>query len=221
MTSKDTKASSRWVERGLGLAIGCVMMSVALPTARPVGDSEQARATVRGVRDLLVMARDAATQTGRQHVVFFEQDRSGAPIVDRAGEPVMALLARDVGQDDMVVSLEYVASIPFSESIGITWGATSARIPAPGDLTHALDNPWTFLQPDGRAEASWLSFRADGSPRAVAAASSLVGAPGSGAGAIYLRGPRRDYAVVVSPSGAIEEHSWSPGDHAWARGTIR
>jgi hypothetical protein len=222
MSQYAAEPARRLVEWGLGLAIAGVMMSVALPTARSdPGASARAQATVAEIQELLVLARDRANATGRQHVVFFESDPQGAPIVDPSGEPVLALLARDIDPRDDIISLEYVASVPFSLRSGVDWGAASARIPAPGDPARNLEDPWTFVQPDGRSRARWLGFHADGSPRAFFAGTAIVGDAGSGAGAIYLQGPRSDYAVVVSPSGTIEQHRWSPGDRAWERGRIR
>ena len=41
--------------------------------------------------------------------------------------------------------------------------------------------------------------------------------PGQGGGAIYVTNGRRDYAVVLSPLGAVRLHAWNVGSGNWQR----
>jgi hypothetical protein len=38
---------------------------------------------------------------------------------------------------------------------------------------------------------------------------------GDGGGAVYLTNGQRDYAVVLSPLGAVRVHAWNVGAGAW------
>ena len=75
MREGGSNRSLQLVEWGLGLAIAGVMLSAALPAMRTVEESPVARATVQQIQELMVLARDEAVRTGRQHVVFFEQSQ--------------------------------------------------------------------------------------------------------------------------------------------------
>ena len=82
-------------------------------------------------------------------------------------------------------------------------------------LAHEITAPWSMLQPDGRSRAHWMLFQSDGAPHSLSAAARETGAAGSGAGAIYLHGADRDYAVVLSPWGEVDLQVWESDASGW------
>jgi hypothetical protein len=213
--SDASSARSGRIEWILGVVIALVLAMAAIPGVRSTEDSTQAEMTVLGIEGLLLLARDKAMQTGANYLVFFEGDPRGGPVVNTKGEPVMALLIRDLDGDWLPSRSEYVASVPYQLLTGMEWGSERATAPAEGDLADELRGPWSFTQPNGSSRARWLLFEPDGAPHSFASVDREAGAAGSGAGTVYLHSPHRDYAVVVSPWGDVEVQIWDDGSSAW------
>lgn len=213
--SDEKSPTSVRIEWVLGLLIASLLAVVAIPGVRVDEDPSQANSAVSSIEELLLLARDEAMQTGQNHLVFFEGDPRGGPIVDAKGMPVMALLIRDYDGDWLPSLSEHIASVPMAPNSVLEWGSQRATMPAEGDTADEIVGPWSFIQPNGHSRARWLRFEADGAPHSFASISKEAGAAGSGAGTVYLRSDARDYAVVVSPWGDIEVQVWVDGAASW------
>ena len=67
--------------------IGIMAGLVATVFARRGGDN-RAKAAVRSVADLMLMAHTEAIRTGTNHVVYLQQDPADTALVDGGGAPV-------------------------------------------------------------------------------------------------------------------------------------
>ncbi len=207
----------RRVEWLLIAAVVGILATAAVPGYRSYDENSRIQSTLQGVESLLLMARDEAIRTNEEHWVYFSADPAGtSPTGSGSDHAPMVLLMRGAGSHSESGSEGYVASVPFQGGDAVAWGSNRAQVPAPGDLARELAESWSFLEPDGSRRAMKLAFQPDGSARSVSARSSRVGSPGSGAGALYLRSPQRDYAVVLSPSGRIVRHVWNSEENAWS-----
>ncbi len=203
----------RRVEWFLGLAVALLLAVAAIPGIQPTPHRDLAAATVWEIEGLLRLARDEAVRTGEDHIVFFEPGNRGAPVTNDRGAPVMALLFRDRDGDGRPSESEYIASIPADTDGIVRWGSALATRPAAGDITVQLHDPLGFGRSDVQVREGGVIFRSDGAPHS--AGSSVGSAGDSGAGTVYLRGPTRDYAVVLSPWGDVELQVWDTRSQAW------
>lgn len=203
------------VEWLLGVAIALVLAVAAIPGVRPVADRDLANATVRGLEGLLRLARDEAIQTGEDHIVFFEHAAGGGLVRNDRGTPVMALLIRDRDGDGRSSESEYIASVPADTEGIVRWGSALATKPADGDVASELSGPLSFGDSGTQVRARGLVFRSDGVPHSYSSNSTSDGFGESGAGTVYLHGPTRDYAVVVSPWGDVDVQVWDSRSQSW------
>ena len=106
---------------------------------------------------------------------------------------------------------------------GISWGVSLATGRVPTDGGYGLWNPsgWdggTFGSAVG-VTVHWVMFGPDGVPvtfNGGGGVCGVVGGLGSGGGGFYLTDGERDYAVVISPIGAVRVHRWNPDAAAWS-----
>jgi hypothetical protein len=205
----------------VGVAIAFLLAVVAVPGIKSTPQREFANVTVRGLEDLLRLARDEAIQTGDDHILFFEIETIGTITNDR-GAPVMALLIRDRDGDGRRADAEYVASVPIGADGSAAWGSESATVPADGDTAGQLSGPWSFGQAMGYpGRLRRLVFRSDGAPHSFTADSETGDTAGSGAGTVYLHSSTADYAVVLSPWGDVNVQVWDPSATTWRPASIR
>lgn len=180
-------------------------------------DVEAARSAARSVESAFSYARGEAIRTGRNHLVFIQNDTAGNALNDADGN-VVPLLVLDDGlpgspnQNCVIDAGEAIQPVQIER--GVEFGvnaatATSALDEGTGDHTTGS----SFVDSSG-SDASWVMFRSDGTPRAVDAACT-VDALGSGGGAIYLNNPERDVAVVLTPLGSARVQTWHAGSSAW------
>jgi prepilin-type N-terminal cleavage/methylation domain-containing protein len=203
--------------------IGIMAMLVVGALGRRTGD-QRAKAAVRSVADLMLLARAEAIRTGTNHVVFLQQDPADDPLENRSGDPVAALLIADADADGLPDTNEYKASVPFDETGSLQWGSTfaaAATTAAPNDNaagTFPATDPdfacCTFTDPTNNP-SRWVVFLPDGMPRAFSTGPFATGPLGSGLGAVYVSSGTRDYAVVLAPLGSVRVHSWNQGAGAW------
>jgi prepilin-type N-terminal cleavage/methylation domain-containing protein len=203
--------------------IGVMAGLVAGALARRSGD-QRAKAAVRSVADLMLLARAEAIRTGTNHAVFVQLDPADDPLVDKNGNPVAALMIADADADGLPDGGEYKASVPFDDTGSLQWGSTlaaAASEEAPNDNaagTFPATDPdfacCTFTDPGGNP-SRWVVFLPDGLPRSFSTGPFATGAMGSGLGAVYVSSGTRDYAVVLAPLGSVRVHSWNQAADAW------
>jgi len=203
--------------------IGIMAGLVATVLARRSGD-QRAKAAVRSVADLMMLARTEAIRTGTNHVVYLQQDPADDPLEDKGGNPVAALLIADADADGLPDAGEYKAAVPFDDTGSLQWGSTFAAVSsteAPNDNaagTFPATDPdfacCTFTDPANNP-SRWVVFLPDGMPRAFSTGPFATGPLGSGRGAVYVSSGNRDYAVVLAPLGSVRVHSWNQGADAW------
>jgi prepilin-type N-terminal cleavage/methylation domain-containing protein len=205
------------------VAIVAIAAAMALPSLRSYRENQALRAGVRASLDLFTRAKTLARAEHRNHVVLFAvgpgTDVCGNPIVDAQGNPTPILVIDDGppgGGNCCIDAGEYVESLDVQLPPAVTWGAAMAAAPAPMDLGGgptwaALGS--SFRTPAGLA-ARGVLFRPDGLPVTFSNACA-VGTTGSGAGALYVTNGNRDYAVVLSPIGALSVERFDPALNAW------
>jgi prepilin-type N-terminal cleavage/methylation domain-containing protein len=203
--------------------IGVMAGIIATVFARRAGDN-RAKAAVRSVADLILMARTEAIRTGTNHALFLQMDAGGNPLLDSGGAPVAALLIADADADGVPDAGEYRAAVPFDDTGSLQWGSTFAAVTStaapndnPGGVFPAADPDFACCTFTDLAvnPARWVVFLPDGMPRAFSTGPFASGPVGAGGGAIYVTSGTRDYAVVLAPLGGVRVHSWNQGADAW------
>jgi prepilin-type N-terminal cleavage/methylation domain-containing protein len=224
MSARERRRGFTLIEVMIIVAIIGIFATIGVAVLnRNMGD-QRAKAAMRSVADLLMLARTEAIRTGTNHVVFFQLDAAGDPLEDNAGTPVAALLIADADGDGAVDAGEYKASVPFAEGDSLSWGSSFASVTstaAPNDNaagTFPATDPdfacCTFVDESGNP-ASWVVFLPDGMPRPFSTGPFDAGDLGEGGGAVYLTSGRRDYAAVLAPLGGVRVHAWNKGEDAW------
>ncbi len=209
------------IEVMIVLAIIGVMSVMALPAFRSYFEDQRVKQAARAVADVLSLARTEAIRTGRSHIVYFQQDPTGAVLVDDGGNTVPILLVQDDdGTGPLPAPNGQVDAgerrVPVRAEQGVNWGVTLAAGAAPGDtgLVANFTTGRTFQTP-GLAAARWVVFRPDGVPRGYSTGPYTEGAIGTGGGGVYLTNGRRDYAIVLSPLGGVQVNLWNPALNQW------
>jgi len=212
----------------IALAIIGVFAGMATVLMSGSFSSSRARAAVRSVADLMMLARTEAIRTGDNHIVFFFLDAQDSSLTGPDGEPAAALLIRDLDSDGRVDSGERVASVLLEDAGDLSWGsALAANLGTPKKAPN--DNPAaTFPEPDADFlcctfvtsagdEARWLVFLPDGTPRGFKIGPFEVGDVTSGNGAVYVTSGERDYAAVLAPLGGVRVHSFDVTSEEWTQ----
>jgi prepilin-type N-terminal cleavage/methylation domain-containing protein len=210
------------IEMMVVLGIIGAMTALAVPGFSTYFADQRVKQAARSVADVLSLARTEAIRTGRNHVVYFQQDPTGAVLKDGAGNIVPVLMVKD---DDGTGPLPAPngkvdvgePSIPLRAETGVNWGVTFATGAAPGDtgLTANFGTGRTFKTKTAGAAASWIVFRPDGVPRGYSTGPYTEGDIGSGGGAVYLTNGRRDYAIVLAPLGGVRVDLWDRARGQW------
>jgi prepilin-type N-terminal cleavage/methylation domain-containing protein len=201
-----------------------VLASLLAITGANLGEwtrNQRAKGTARAIADLLTVTRAEAVRSGRVHVVFFGGDMAGTDLVDSSGQPAAALSIVDLDGDGAIDGNERVSRVAESIDAFVRFGHAVATDRATGDPGGSSGSApiaaFTFDRPDGTA-ASWVAFLPDGTPRAYVNDSLPgTGALGSGGGAVYVTSGARDYAVVLTPLGAVQVQAWDPQQTRWRR----
>jgi prepilin-type N-terminal cleavage/methylation domain-containing protein len=225
---RSAQAGVTLIELMVALGIAAVVLAVTMPVIAGWAKNQRAKAAARSVGDLLLMARAEAMRTGDRRVVFFGNpgvtDPSGNAVAMGAawvpvllindGAPATANCAIDGGE-----ALEAV-----QPQDGISWGVSFATAAVATDGGVAPFDPggtWdgaTFADP-ANAKVNWVLFGPDGIPVTFVGAvgsCGLLGTLGSAGGALYLTNGERDYAVVLSPLGAVRLYLWNRASGAWS-----
>ena len=224
------------VEMAVALGIVAVLAAVSAPFVGAWRQDIQTRDMARQVADALMIARAEAIRTGNRHVVYFGNlpatDPVGTPLPpDPRGGTVPILVINDGppgGTDCLYNGGDEVHIVNAAAPPGVFWGQNlSAGTLAPNDpgiVTPPIGPffPGTNFVDGANNARRWVLFRADGIPVGFDGAGCNLGAPGSGAGVVYITdGPpgiapaRRDYAVVLTALGSIRVHVWDASNAAW------
>jgi type II secretory pathway pseudopilin PulG len=209
------------VELAVALGLIAVLIGMAVPMLTRWQQNQDAKAAARRIADLLLLARSEAIRTGDRHVVFFgppgNSDPAGNAIEDADGNYVPLLVLDDgpATTADCVIGAGEATEVA-QPVRGLAWGVAQATSRAPNDNGTAPFAPpqssgSTFADPTGTAR-NWILFGADGMPVVFTGAGGTCGAlgpKGTGGAAFYVTNGKRDYAVVLSPLGAVRVHAWS------------
>lgn len=214
MSPKRTQGFSL-IEVMVVVAIIGVLAALAVPSLRNWRSDQNAKTTARSIADAFNVARSEAIRTGVGHFVLIGADVGGTALTGPSGDPKV-VVHTDSDGDCVRDSGEFTRD--FLLENGISLGLSTAPGSAPGD--GAVGDPTTgvtYTQPPpaaGNPPATWVLFQADGIPVGVTS-SCAFGTLGTGTGGIYVTNGRRDYAVVVSPLGAVRILGWEEGSSAW------
>lgn len=221
MASRTRRQGVTLVEVMIVIAIIAVMSALALPNFREYFENQRLKQAARSVADAFSMARNEAIRTGRNHVIYFRQDPTGANLTDDGGSVVPVMIVQDDDGPGPLPAPNGQVDVgerrfPVPAQLGVNWGVTNATAVVPGDpgTVAQMATGLTFRTP-GLAPARWIVFRPDGLPRSYSAGPYTEGAIGSGGGTVYLTNGRRDYAIVVTPLGGVQVDSWNVGAAQW------
>ena len=216
------------LEMMLTMALLGVFASMAVMLMGGSSGNARAKASVRSIADLLMLARTEAIRTGDNHVVLFFEDTADVALTGPGGRLAAALVIRDVDADGLVDAGEKVAAVYVDDTGSLSWGSTFAAnlgtpLPAPNDNPGATfpaadsdDVCCSFLDPDDNP-ARWVVFLPDGLPRGFKTGPFLVGDVTTGNGAVYVTSGDRDYSVVLAALGGVRVHGFTPATEVWTQ----
>jgi prepilin-type N-terminal cleavage/methylation domain-containing protein len=201
MFAQQRKRGFTLIEVMIIIAIIGIFATIGVAVLGRNMGNQRAKAAVRSVADLMLLARTEAIRTGTNHIVYIQLDPAAGPLEDKSGTPVAALLIADADADGLVDAGEYKASVPFDPTNSLSWGSTFAAVSstaAPNDNaagTFPATDPdfscCTFTDPGGNP-SSWVVFLPDGMPRSFETGPFNLGNLGAGGGAVYVTSGRRD-----------------------------
>lgn len=200
------------VELVVVVAIIAVMIVISITGMDGWEDAEAARVSARSVDGAFAFARSEAIRTGHNHMVFIQQDTTGAALTAEGGTSVPILVLDDglpgsANQNCLIDAGEPTQGFRIDR---VSFGSTLATANAPNDTATGTRSSGTTFTNGVGGPASWVLIRPDGSPRAATTA-CVMGALGSGNGGVYLRNAAREVAVVLTPLGASRVYTLREG----------
>ena len=207
------------IESVVALAVVGALVAVGTASLDGVFADQRVKSAARDIADALALGRTEAIQTGRTHLVVF-QNALGATapvaIIDD-GLPTAANCTIDGGE--LKHSWDAVQGISWGTSPGLANGAAAPSDPGASSSTIATGSSFTDANTPAAA-ATWVLFEPDGFPRLFTPSGSScddIGRLGMGGGGVYLTNTRRDYAVVLSHMGNVRVHAWNGSAGAWRK----
>lgn len=215
--ARERKQGFTLLEIMIVVAIIGILAAATVPQLLQWLADQRVKAAARTVGDAFAIARIEAIRSGQFHVVLFQNDTSGATLVDAAGNPVPIQVVTDGRPGAALHNCkadpgETVRSFPAEN--GVSWGVTSAASRAPNDPGAGDYTTGSSFQDPNANDVTWVMFGPDGNPVAVTAA-CVAGTLGTGGGAIYVTNGHRDYAVVLSPLGGVRVTAWDDSLAQW------
>lgn len=208
------------IELMIAVAIIGVLAVVVLPNFASWMAGQRLKQGARAVADTFHFARAEAIRRNHRYVVYFETitaaDPAGTALEDAQGDAVPVLVLDDgpAATANCEIDAGETTLTPVPILDGVSWGVTKATAAAPLDDPAAVpSNGTTFLDPAGN-DVNWVAFRPDGVPVGFDDA-CVLGQTGSGGGSVYVTDGRRDYAITLSPLGAVRIHTWEEVSASW------
>jgi prepilin-type N-terminal cleavage/methylation domain-containing protein len=208
------------IEVVVAFAILAVLAAFMMPNFAGWMATQRLKQGARSVADAFRLARAEAIRTNHRYIVFFEtiteEDPAGTELLDAQGNAVPVLVLDDgpAATANCEIDAGELTLTPVPIVSGVSWGVTKATAEAPlDDLLADLTKGTTFLDPAG-AYVNWVAFRPDGVPVGFDA-TCVLGQTGSGGGSVYVTDGRRDYAITLSPLGAVRIHAWEEVSGSW------
>lgn len=205
------------LEMMIAAAIIGIAMALGVPQMQQWVADQRVKAAAREVADAFTIARAEAVRTGNVHLAFFMEERPGTPLFDVAGGSV-PILVLDDGQEGSVNQNCQVDAGEATRAVnaenGVSWGVTFATVRAPDDPEAGAIGDGIALRDAAGNATTWIAFRPDGTPVGASTA-CVLGAIGSGGGAVYVTNGVRDFAVVLTPLGGVRVHVWDRAAGAW------
>jgi prepilin-type N-terminal cleavage/methylation domain-containing protein len=205
------------IEMMVVVAIIGVMGVIAAPALERWNASQRLRSAGQSLAAAFVLAHGETIRTGNLHIVFFQTDAQGNALLDSSGTavPIMVIddgRPGDANQNCRIDAGEIITAIRAERDVA--WGVADATARVPSDSgVGAIGSGSSFTDPNGNV-ANWTMFRPEGMPVTFTPA-CVLGGTGSGAGGVYVTNGQRDYAVVLSPLGAVRAHNWNGATDQW------
>lgn len=209
------------IELVIVTAIVAIMVVIGFVGMQSWLRNQRSKDIARQFANVLMVSRAEAIRSRDPVVVFFDSDKDGNSLVDGNGAAVASLAIRDLNGNGDIDTGEQFKTIRYPVPGSLSWGHAMATDRAVGDPGGSSGSPpsasLTFDKPD-TSSATWVAFLPDGTPRAYVDDSLAgTGAVGTGAGAIYVTSGDRDYAIVLTPLGAVQVQVWDDAGGAWRR----
>ena len=222
------------IELVIVVSIVGVILSMGVSSLNSWSKRQRVSNSAGEIVQLLFVGRSEAIRKSSNHLIFFDTDLSGSPLLSEDGSTLLAaLLIEDTNGNYLPDSGEHRMSIPFSDLTGISWGRSQANELVPTEGGTLMGDPFSgtsventaqevnsagnFRHPtDSSTVQSWVLLAPDGTPRAFhPSASTAVADVGTGDGAVYLNDGERDHAIVMTSLGSVRGFRWDASAGLW------
>ncbi len=220
------QAAFTLIEVVVVIGIIAALAAAAIPSIQEMIEKRRIQGFARDAANTFQIARSQAIRTGNNQIVFFgvpgTVDPALNPIEDDFGNSVPFLILDDGAPASANCHIDGGEPIEWlSAELDVGWGVTLATIKVPADeggaaFSHPQSSGSTVGYP-GATARNWVLFRADGVPVGFAPTTTncgTIGEIGTGGAGFYFTSNSRDYAVTLSPLGAVRVHAWNGA--AWS-----